>query len=331
MSKLAPIVLFVYNRLKHTQQTIEALKANTLAKDSLLFIYSDCSKDNADEIAQHEVKKVRDYIHELQEQNKQSSYFNNIEIIEREKNYGLAKSIINGVSEIVEKYGKVIVLEDDLVTNPYFLTFMNEALDIYQDREEVGCISGFIFPLENEDNIPNTFFLKGADCWGWATWQRAWKHFNPNGKDLLQQLKKSKKIKDFDISYYNKKCSRGYVTMLEGQIAGQNQSWAIRWIASCFLQDMYCLYPKYSFVKNIGFDTGTHCNNGKENDPYFGILSNQAIEIDTTQQVTEHIAARIASDKYYTQQAIPLLKSLRRKIKNFIKDAIATERERERE
>ena len=239
---LAPIVLFVYNRPDHTKQTIEALQKNELAKDSELFIYSDAAKI---ETAQQKVNKVREYI-------KSVDGFKKITIIEREKNWGLANSIIDGVTKIVNEYGKIIVLEDDLVTSPYFLKFMNEALEMYKDEPKVASIHGYIYPI---DGLPETFFIRGADCWGWATWKNKWSIFERVGQKLLDELKSKnlQKEADFNGSY-------SYTTMLKGQICGENNSWAVRWYMSAFLRNMLTLYPGQSYVQNIGFDQqGTHC------------------------------------------------------------------------
>ena len=239
---LAPIALFIYNRPWHTQQTVEALQKNELANESELFIYSDAAKN---EQASESVNAVREYI-------KTINGFKEITIILRDKNWGLADSIIDGVTEVVNKYGKIIVLEDDLVTSPYFLKFMNEGLTMYENEDKVASIHGYIYPI---DNLPNTFFIKGADCWGWATWKRAWDVFEPNGQKILDELKSRglEKGADFNNSY-------GLTQMLKDQIKGKNNSWAVRWYMSAFLKDMLTLYPGKSYVQNIGDDdSGTHC------------------------------------------------------------------------
>lgn len=241
---LAPIVLFVYNRPDHTMQTVEALQQNELAKESELFIYSDGSKN--DEHSLH-VKSVRDYILTIEG-------FKKITIIKREENWGLANSIIDGVTKIVNEYGKVIVLEDDLVTSPFFLKFMNQSLEMYKNESQVASIHGYIYPIEG---LPETFFIKGADCWGWATWKDKWVVFEPNGQKLLDELhsKKLEKEVDFNGTY-------GYTKMLKEQIKGKNNSWAVRWYISAFLKDMLTLYPGKSYVQNIGHgEEGTHCQN----------------------------------------------------------------------
>ncbi len=239
---LAPIVLFVYNRLDHTQKTISALQKNTLAKESELFIYADAAGKQSEA---EKVQAVRDFIKTIDD-------FKSITIIEQKENKGLADSIISGVTEIVNKYGKIIVLEDDLVTSPYFLKFMNDSLNTYEKHSKVASIHGYIYPI---DNLPNTFFLKGADCWGWATWKNRWAIFEPRGQKLLAELKSRKleKEADFNGSY-------DFTGMLKNQIKGQNDSWAIRWYMSAFLKDMLTLYPGKSYVQNIGFSSeGTHC------------------------------------------------------------------------
>ena len=239
---LAPIVLFIYNRPWHTQQTVETLQKNELANESELFIYSDAAKN---EQASESVNAVREYI-------KTINGFKEITIILRDKNWGLADSIIDGVTKIVNEYGRIIVLEDDLVTSPYFLKFMNEGLTMYENEDKVASIHGYIYPI---DNLPNTFFIKGADCWGWATWKRAWDVFEPNGQKILDELKSRglEKGADFNNSY-------GLTQMLKDQIKGKNNSWAVRWYMSAFLKDMLTLYPGKSYVQNIGDDdSGTHC------------------------------------------------------------------------
>ena len=156
INEAAPITLFVYNRIDHTRQCVEALRKNLLANESALIIFSDAAKDVG---SQNSVEEVRSYLKTIRG-------FTKIEIIERTNNFGLAKSIISGVTYVVNKYGRVIVLEDDLVTSPYFLIYMNKALDIYKNDDMVASIHGYIYPVKKA--LPETFFLRGADCWGWG-------------------------------------------------------------------------------------------------------------------------------------------------------------------
>ncbi len=256
----APVCLFVYNRPEHTKKTIDYLLKNKEQKETDLFIFSDYAKN---ESHLSSVRKVREIIRNI-------NGFKNIEIIERESNLGLANSIISGVTQVVNKYGKVIVLEDDLITSPFFLQYMNRALDIYSDESKVASIHGYNYPLNVE--LPETFFLKGADCWGWATWKNKWQHFNPNAQELLNEIKAKSLTKEFDLNN-----SFPYVKMLEDQVSGAIDSWAIRWLASTFLKDMYTLYPKNTLVINIGMDnTGIHCS---KTDVFFSEFSNKPIEV----------------------------------------------------
>lgn len=288
----APVVLFVYKRLIHTTKTLITLKNNMYAEDTDLIIYSDGAKDDSTKI---EVNKVREYI-------KTISGFKSIKIIENEKNIGLANSIITGVTETVQKYGKLIVVEDDLVTSPFFLKYMNEALDYYENEDKVISIHGYIYPVKNK--LPETFFLKGADCWGWATWKRGWDLFESDGVKLLKELEDKNLTYDFD--FYGK---TGYTLMLKNQINGNNDSWAIRWYASAFLNNKLTLYPGKSLVYNIGTDnSGTHSG---ETDNYKVILSKKEINIEKI-PVSENLESKkiisgFFSQKNYKKNVIPIL------------------------
>lgn len=241
--RLSPILLFTYNRLIHTRKVIEALLQNEYASVSDLIIYSDGGKD---EKTKHEVFVVREYL-------KSIVGFKSLVIRERSENWGLANNIIDGVTSVVNEYGKVIVLEDDLVVSPYFLKYMNEALDLYEKEEQIACIHGYVYPVKRQ--LPETFFIKGADCWGWATWKRSWDLFCSDGKALLNEIEKRNLNKEFDFNN-----SYPYLRMLKHQIEGKNNSWAVRWYASAFLHNKLTLYPGRSLVQQIGVDgSGTHC------------------------------------------------------------------------
>jgi hypothetical protein len=275
----SPIALFVYNRPEHTRKTVEALQRNNLAKESELFIFSDSPKDDK---SKEKVEKVRDYL-------KTVTGFKKVTVIERSENLGLAKSIISGVTQIVNKYGEIIVLEDDLVTSPYFLEYMNGALDLYEKENRVISIHGYTLPVKKP--LPETFFIKGADCWGWATWKRGWDLFEPDGKKLLAKLEKRNLIKEFDFDgTYN------YSGMLKRQIAGLTNSWAIRWYASAFLAHKLTLYPGESLVQNIGQDaSGTHMGKGGL---YNTLLSNKKTNIGEV-EITENKEARRVFIQYF--------------------------------
>ena len=247
MNSLAPITLFTYNRPWHTQQTIEALLKNDLAKDSDLIIFSDSAKN---EQAKSSVANVRAYLTSIKG-------FKQIRVIERKENFGLAKSIIEGVTQIVHEYDKIIVMEDDLSCSPFFLKFMNDALDCYQHEEKVISIHGYRYPIKAE--LPDSFFIKGADCLGWATWKAGWDLFESDGEKLLAELKESKLERKFDING-----TYPYIRLLKRQINGKNDSWAVRWYASAFLKDKLTLYPGKSLIAHMGNDgLGTNFSNSK--------------------------------------------------------------------
>jgi len=238
----APVVLFVYNRPWHVRQTVLALQRNTLAKESDLFIFSDAAAHDG---ALPGVREVREYIETI-------TGFNSVTIVTREKNLGLSNSIISGVTDILAERERIIVLEDDLVCAPFFLEYMNKALDLYVNEEHVISIHGYNYPVSR--SLPETFFLRGADCWGWGTWRRGWRLFERDGSRLLEGLRDQCLTKQFDFNG-----SYPFTRMLQKQVAGKIDSWAVRWYASAFLNDMLTLYPGKSLVRNIGNDgTGTN-------------------------------------------------------------------------
>jgi hypothetical protein len=241
---LAPIVLFVYNRFSHTKRTIDSLRKNKLAEDSELFIYSDHAKN---EDSKRGVQEVRDYINRIKG-------FKKITIIYREENFGLADSIIAGVTEVVNKYGKIIVLEDDIVTSPFFLKFMNDALDFYQENNTVWHVSGWNYPIA-QDNIGDVFLWRLMNCWGWATWKEEWSFFEKNTDLMMTKFNKT------DIRKFNIDGSENFWKQILQNKEGEINSWAIFWYATIFLNKGLCLNPSKTFVLNIGHDgSGVHCD-----------------------------------------------------------------------
>ena len=289
----APILLFTYNRLNHTQHCIESLQQNLLAQDSELFIYSDAAKTKEQE---DEVQAVRSYLHTIQG-------FKQITIIEREENWGLACNIIDGVTTRVNAYGKVIVLEDDLIVAPHFLEFMNDALEVYKDEPRVGHIQACDFT--KNPSLPDTFLIKWTGSWGWATWDRAWKHFNPDGKALLAELESKKLTYTFD---FNGKY--GFTRMLRRQIEGKNNSWAIRWNASLFLKNILSLNVGRSLVQNVGFDgSGTNCGGGGL---YASDIYLERLPVRLISPIQENLEARQAYVNYYASTNSFWAKAFRR-------------------
>lgn len=244
---LAPILLFVYNRPEHTKKTIEALRNNYLAKESDVFVFSDGSKN---EKTLEKIKEVRNYLKTLEEE----KYFKKVNIFESNVNKGLANSIIIGVNKIINKHGKVIVLEDDLITHPNFLTFMNESLNFYQFDKKIWSISGYCPPIKIPDNYYDEIFLgPRASSWGWATWKDRWILNDWNINDFNNFIKNKKLQKTFNIG------GADMTEMLRSQIEGEIDSWAIRWCYNQFKHNMYTIFPVKSYIDNIGTDgSGTH-------------------------------------------------------------------------
>ncbi len=242
---LAPIALFTYSRPLYTSKVLDHLAANPEAKDSVLYVFCDGAKENSSNETITLIKANREIV-------RKESRFKEVIVIEEKRNKGLSASIIDGVTSLCKTHWSVIILEDDILTSPFFLRYMNEALFVYKDEESASSISGYWYPIKNK--FPETFFLQDASCWGWATWARAWKNFEADGAKLYAEIMEKKLSKGFDI--YGTR----YTLMLKYQIEGVNDSWAIRWDAGNFLSNRMSLYPGKSLVQNIGFDgSGVHC------------------------------------------------------------------------
>ena len=289
----APILLFVYNRPEHTRRVIESLKANAEAADSELFIYAAQARSETDI---QQVSEVRRLI-------RSTDGFKQVTVIEREKNWGLARNVIDGVTTQVNAHGRVIVLEDDLVVAPHFLRFMNDALEMYKNEEKVGHIQACDFT--KDPSLPDTFLIRWTGSWGWATWERAWKHFNPDGKELLSRLEERHLTRYFDFNG-----NYPFTRMLRRQIAGKNNSWAIRWNASLFLDGILSLNVGKSLVQNTGFDgSGTNCGGGGL---YASDLWMNPLPVSPISPVEENKEARKVFERYYRRTNCFWAKAIRR-------------------
>ncbi|WP_113639502.1 glycosyltransferase [Nubsella zeaxanthinifaciens] len=283
MQALAPIALFVYNRPKHTERTIKFLQQNLLAPDSRLYIFSDGPKNNSDE---EQVNEVRNFI-------KTVDGFKSVKVIESKTNKGLANSVIEGVTQLNNNYGQVIVFEDDLVSSPHTLTYFNEALNRYRNDDKVMHIGAYMYHLK-DSNLPESFFYRAATSWGWATWQSAWQHFEPNIDKLIAQFDRQK-INQFAIEG-----TMNFWKQMQDFKKGKNNSWAIRWYASIFLRGGLTLNPSQSLVNNIGHDgTGVHSG---INDIYNVIINPKPItqfptEITENKEAYQAIKAFLANRK----------------------------------
>ncbi|MCC8425265.1 glycosyltransferase [Mucilaginibacter sp. UR6-11] len=278
MQNLAPIALFVYNRPDHTRRTLASLQQNLLAADSALFVFSDGPKTAADVAKVDEVRALIDGL----------TGFKSVKLIARKENMGLANSIIMGVSQLVSEFGKIIVFEDDLISSPYTLQYFNEGLTRYQNDDAVMHIGAYMYELDDK-SLPDTFFYRIATSWGWATWARAWRDFEPDIDKLMAQFDLEKKY-DFSIEY-----TMNFWKQMEEFKAGRNNSWAIRWYASIFLKGGLTLNPARSLVHNIGHDgTGVHSN--IEN--MYGVSVAQQPVIQFPEEIKENAQAHQAIKRF---------------------------------
>ena len=296
---LAPIVLFVYNRPAHTRKVIEALTQNKLFSKSRLFIYSDGFKNDDDK---KEVILVRELIENF-------DFGTRPEIIKSNHNLGLSSSIINGVTEIFQFYEDAIILEDDILTSPCFLTFMNEALNRYKDDTKVWHISGWNYPvdLNEKENQDDGFFWSVMNCWGWATWSERWKYFKKDPMYLSNNWNKDK-IRKFNL---NNKFN--FWKQIEDNLDGRIDTWAIFWMASIFENSGLCLNPLKSFVTNIGHDnTG---ENSVISDKFFSEVSHQNISVWPNASNNFDKIINIIADQNFKQEELGLLEYIKSKIK----------------
>jgi len=242
VTELAPIALFAYRRRDHLKKVLSALGSNLLARDSDLVIFCDGPRGLTD---LKDVEAVR-------QEARRATGFRNIEIREASGNQGLAFSLTAGLDFMLSHWDRVIVVEDDILVSRHFLEYMNHNLCNYENSLQVASIHGAVYP--HSSNLPETFFIRGADCWGWATWRRAWALFEPNGAKLLEELQ----VRGL-LDTFNFEGTAPFEEMLIDQIEGRIDSWAIRWYASTLLNEMLTLYPRVPMAVNIGEDgTGTH-------------------------------------------------------------------------
>ena len=281
---LAPIVLFVYNRPEHTRQTLEALAQNELASESVLYIYADGPKENANE-------EVISLISETREVVKSKNWCKEVHVIESSSNKGLADSIVHGVTEIVNRHGKIIVLEDDIVTSKGFLKYMNDALSFYENEEKVMHVSGYMYPID--DNFQDGIvFLKMLSCWGWGTWKRAWDHYSDDVEAFMLKLNNKAEIDKFNVGGN----ANFYVQLFDNYI-GKRKTWAVRWYASWYFRGGFSLFPQVSLVRNIGHD-GSGINSVN-----FGLYDSklfaQSINVSKHQNIEEDKATIQKLDTFF--------------------------------
>lgn len=294
-SFFAPIVLFVFSRPDHTSRTIEALAANLLADQSDLIVYADGARNDS-EVGK--VNQVRDLA-------RAAKGFRSVTLIERDTNYGLARNIIEGVSDVCKRYGKVIVLEDDLLTSQNFLTFMNVALDHYESDSGVWHISGWNYPIDPA-GLGDAFFIRVMNCWGWATWANRWDYYEKNTDKLIAEFDQPM-IKDFDLD-----SAGGFWNQVLLNHSRSINTWAIYWYATIFKHGGLCLNPALSHVQNIGVDgSGTHRVDSRG---AYSTALTKHISTDLPLEIIENESALQRIKDFYIRSKPTLLQRVTRKL-----------------
>lgn len=303
MGRYSPVVVFTYNRLHHTQQTLNALNECEFASETDLYIFCDSYKSDAGRKA---VEDVRCFVDSFARQ----SRFKHIAVTKALTNKGLAKSIIDGVSEIIEKNGKVIVVEDDLVASKYFLRYMNEALEFYENDQSIWAISGYSFPMVALKQYEHDVYLSGRGCsWGWATWSNRWNTIDWSAKEY-DRFKHNWLLRKQFGSW-----GADLPPLLDYQMNLDVNSWAVKWCFSAFNQGKMTVYPKRSYLKNCGIDgTGVHSKNTTTTrfDTFYDDAQDYSCKFERT-QIDKTIQKEFAK-KY----SLGLLDDLKEQVKAFL-------------
>lgn len=291
----SPVLVLAYNRPLHLHNCLESLRRNLGFEKHEIFIAIDGIKNESERTISRQVENVAEKFAIVNE---------NTRVVKNPRNLGLGASVLYNIDKILDKNLGIIVLEDDLVLSSHFLNFCEYGLASYLEDKSVMAISGFSLPI---GTLEEAYFLRGADCWGWATWKDRWDKFERDGSLLLRELKKRKLQRVFDLNY-----SYQYTSMLERQVAGKSSSWAIRWHASTFLQGGLSLFPKVSLVENRGND-GSGTNMGIT-EIYSTSLVNESPVFEKI-GITESEQAREKLIDFYKKKFPQNLKS---RLKNFI-------------
>jgi hypothetical protein len=300
-----PVILFVFNKPELTLSTLRALENNTGSSETDVFIFADGPKTGAENIPLNQnVSKVREII-------RQKYNFKSLTISEAHINQGLAKSVINGVSKVLESYEAAIIVEDDVLTSRYFISFMNAQLNNYKNHDRVFSIGSWNY--FSQDRISN-FFLRVTDSIAWGVYKRSWQLFETDSLKLINRIEQSNKIKAFNVDN-----SYDYFAMLKMQSENKVDSWAIRWYATCFLYNGLTLYPSKSLSKHIGFgDNATHCSSPEDvYRQYFEVENN--LPSDDIIRIQESPSALKSFKYFYHSEKPPIRKILFKKFKSFFR------------
>lgn len=280
----APVVVFAYARPAHTARTLAALAANEGATETDLIVYADGPKTEA---VAPQVAAVREIVADVQG-------FRSVRVVAREANVGLAANIIEGVTNTVQDYGRVIVVEDDIVTAPKFLSFMNRCLDAHQDNAKVWHVSGWNYPIASE-GLEDVFLYRAMHCWGWATWADRWAHYQRDPAALIAAWDEPA------ISHFNLDGTHDFWRQVVENRDGVISTWAIFWHATIAARGGLCLHPARSYVTNIGFDDSGH-HTGADDEALW-MMPPEALcqdDVDVTLPLfDEHAEARCRIKAFY--------------------------------
>ena len=300
--KFAPIVLFVYNRPEHTRIALQSLSECQYADQSALYIFADQAKN---EKAKEKVEQVRRIIKEDIWKRK----FAEVNITEASQNKGLANSVISGVTQVINKYGQVIVVEDDNRVAPDFLDYMNRGLEYYEHNDRIGEIGGYCAPIRIPDDYPYDVFAMGrGSSYAWASWKDRWNQIDWEVTDYKQFKNNPKKRRAFN------EYGEDLFQMLEGQMEGNIDSWAIRSAYSKFKNGLLCIMPVKTRVENQGYDgTGVH---NVAADTRFVVKIEQNLKPVTFANV--EVDSRIKK-AFVAQFKIPISIKIKRKVKKLLR------------
>jgi hypothetical protein len=300
VKQAAPVALFVHSRVDHTRRTLAALAKNNRARETPLYVFADAARNAREMPAVQAVRKLVSA----------ASGFKSVEVIERERNLGLARNIVDGVTSVIQRHGKVIVLEDDLVTGCHFLEFLNDALDRYADESRVWHINAWTYPIDVGAN-GRPFFTSVMECWGWATWADRWAHFQKNPDEVLRSFTPDQ-VRRFNINGgYN------YWEDVKRNAHGTMNTWAVFWYATIFRRGGLCLSPPQSHVVNIGID-GSGANSGSADIYAATVVSGTYDECWPTEMAANENAFQ-AIGSFLSKQRPPLWRRLASRCKWILK------------
>jgi hypothetical protein len=289
-----PVAVFAFNRADHLQQTLNALACNYGADNTDVTIFCDGPRN-------HTEREKTDSVRALA---RSAQGFRTVTVVEQPHNVGLEKSLIGGISAMLRNSPSVIVVEDDIVTAPHFLRYMNGALECYASELGVASVSGYAYPVSVAEE---TYFLRDFECWGWGVWRRSWEKMDWDGTRLLAGLRERELEREFD--YHG---AYPFFAMLRDQAAGRTRSWAIRARANVFLRDELTLYPRRSLTVNIGAD-GSGTSRSSESEIFMPKHNNGEILVRSRPPIVDATAGMAVAA--FLRQDAGILSRMRRRVR----------------